>query len=96
MVAVTTGGEAFAARRALERLEIEVDSEVTLEVAELTHLLMANFTLEDVSIDTARLLANVVLADAVAHYVVGSLHPIVIEDAGRLSLLNLTFLFLIL
>ena len=96
MVAVTTGGEAFAARRALERLEVKVDSEVTLEVAELTHLLMANFTLEDVSIYAARLLANVVLADAVAHYVVGGLHPIVIEDACRLSLLRLTVLFLIL
>ena len=96
MVAVTTGGEAFATRRALERLEVKVDSEVTLEVAELTHLLMANFTLEDISIDTARLLANVVLADAVAHYVVRCLHPTVIEDAGRLSLLRLTVLFLIL
>lgn len=73
-----------------------MNSEVTLEVAELTHLLMANFTFEDVSIYTARLLANVVLADAVAHYVVRCLHPTVIEDAGRLSLLRLTVLFLIL
>ena len=60
---------------------------MALEVAQLPHLFMANFALEDVGVYAACFLADVILADAVAHDVVGGLDPVVIEDAGRLSFL---------
>ena len=87
VVAVASGGETFAARGTLEWLHVEMHSQVALEIAQLPHLFMANFALEDVGVYTACLLADVVLTDAVAHDVIGGLNPVVIEDASRLSLL---------
>ena len=89
MVAVASGGETFAACGALERLHVEVDPQVALEVAQLPHLFMANFALENVSVYTACFLADIVLTDAVAHDIRGGLDPLVIEDAHRLFLLRI-------
>ena len=44
---------------------------MTFKVAQLSHLLVTNFALEDVGIHTASLLADVVLSDAVAHDIAG-------------------------
>ena len=87
MVAVASGRETFAACGALERLHVEVDSQVALKVAQLPHLFMANFALEHVGVYTACFLADIVLTDAVAHDVRGGLDPLVIEDACGLFLL---------
>lgn len=71
MVAVASGSESLVACGTLEGLQVEVDPEVTLEVAQLPHLFLANFTFEHIGVHTACLLADVVLTDAVAHYVAG-------------------------
>ena len=92
MVAVAAGRETFAACRALERLHAEMDPQVTLEVAQLPHLFVANFALEHVGVYAAGFLADIVLTDAVAHDVGGGLNPTVIKDAVRLGLFVICFL----
>lgn len=80
MVAITSGREASLARRALERFQLEMDTKVALEIAQLPHLLLANSALEDVSVHAARFLADVVLTDAEPLDVGIGLDPLVIED----------------
>ena len=69
-----------------------MDSQVTLEVAQLPHLFVTNFALEHVGVYAACFLADIVLTDAVAHDVRGRLDPSVIEDAVRLGLFVICFL----
>ena len=69
-----------------------MDSQVTLEVAQLPHLFVTNFALKHVCVYAAGFLADIVLTDAVAHDVGGGLDPSVIEDAVRLGLFVICFL----
>ena len=66
MVAVTPGSEPFPTRRTLERLQVEVYAKVTLKVTELSHFLMTNFALENIGIDAASFLADIVLTDTIS------------------------------
>lgn len=64
---------------------------MALEVAQLPHLLLTNFALENVGVHAARLLADVALSFAEAADVSIGLYSFVIEDAVRpLGLIGLS------
>ena len=83
MVAVASSSKPFVAVRTLEWLQIKMDAKVALEVAKLPHLLVANFALENISINAACFLTDVVLSDAIAADVFGGLQAVITEDASR-------------